>query len=325
MHKLMKMFSASVCAASFFGFAIAAETVPTSTPEVSSEEAEALEKDDPKLFEAGFDLDFFSAYIWRNSVQNDEPAIQPCVWADLTYFEPFWLGFSIWQNYDLTRRRKASLDGGLTETDFNVHLAATAWASEDERTSLDVEIGHEWYVNHRVKSEACEYYKNSAELYAKITLNNEIANIYGMASWMYDDFGEYKQGMNYEIGINREFDILSPFELPEDKLIFGLDWNVNFGDARYLYYLYGGVDYWYDEESGEEGCSNPKAGIAGTTLKAYLTWNITEWMSLVGTIAYTGVLNGSARQALGDEDTGWQGDAYRRDLLWGGVSLKFEF
>ena len=48
-------------------------------------------------------------------------------------------------------------------------------------------------------------------------------------------------------------------------------------------------------------------------------------MSLVGTIAYTGVLNGSARQALGDEDTGWQGSQYRRDLLWGGVSLKFAF
>ena len=45
---------------------------------------------------------------------------------------------------------------------------------------------------------------------------------------------------------------------------------------------------------------------------------------LVGTIGYTGVLNGSARQELADT-TAWQGDTYRRDLLWGGFSLKFSF
>ena len=50
-----------------------------------------------------------------------------------------------------------------------------------------------------------------------------------------------------------------------------------------------------------------------------------DWVSLVGTIAYTGVLNGSARQSLGDRGIGWQGSSYRRDLLWGGVSLKFAF
>ena len=324
MNKLMTVVAASVCAASLSGSAVAAEDVSKEVTKEEAEEAsEGLVQQMHDVFEAGFDFDFFSAYVWRNAVQTDEPVIEPCVWADLTYFEPFWLGFSIWQNYDLTPRRHSVLMGGLTETDYNVHLGATAWETEDEDMSLDVEIGHEWYVNQRVHGENDDY-KNTAELYAKVTFNNEIANVYGQVSWMYDDFGSYKQGFHYELGFNREFDVLSPFELHEDTLLLGLDWNLNFGDSRYLYFLYGGVD-WDVDENGEDTWSNPKAGIGGTTLKAYLTWNITDWMSLVGTIAYTGVLNGSARQALGDEDTGWQGSQYRRDLLWGGVSLKFAF
>ena len=325
MNKLMTVVAASVCAVSFSGSAIAAEDVSKDiTKEEAEEASEGLVQQMHDIFEAGFDLDFFSSYVWRNAVQTDEPVLQPCVWADFTYFEPFWLGFYIWQNYDFTSRRHSVLKGGLTETDYEVHLGATAWESDDETMSLDVEIGHDWYVNQQVRSAAREDYKNTAELYAKVTFNNEIANVYGQASWMYDDCGSYKQGMHYELGLNREFDVLSPFELPEATLLLGLDWNLNFGDSRYLYFLYGGTN-WGEDEFGEETWSNPKAGIGGTTIKAYLTWNITEWMSLVGTVAYTGVLNGSARQALGDADTGWQGDAYRRDLLWGGVSLKFKF
>ena len=321
MNKLMTVVAASVCAVSFSAVAFA--DADMSQEKLTKAEAEAVEEEEAEIFEAGVDVDFFSAYVWRNAVQNDEPVIQPCVWADLTYFEPFWLGFYVWQNYDLTSRRHECLKGGLTETDYNVHLGATAWANEDETMSLDLEIGHEWFVNHQVKSDSREDYKNTAELYLKATFNNEFVNVYGQASWMYDDFGSFKQGMHYELGFNKEIDVLAPFELPEDTLILGLDWNLNFGDSRYLYFLYGGVD-WDVDEYGEDTWSNPKAGIGGTTLKAYLTWNITDWVSLVGTVAYTGVLNGSARQALAD-DSGWQGDNYRRDLLWGGVSLKFAF
>ena len=323
MNKLMTVVAASVCAVSLSGSAIAAEDQSTENEKDSNAEAaEALEEEESKVFEAGFDFEFFSAYVWRNAVQTDEPVIQPCVWADLTYFEPFWLGFSIWQNYDLTSRRHEFLKGGLTETDYNVHLGATAWSNDDETMSLDLEIGHDWYVNQQVKSDAKEDYKNTAELYLKATFNNEIANVYAQASWMYDDFGSYKQGMHYELGFNKEIELC-------DSLTLGADWNLNFGDSRYLYFLYGGTPsgVYYDEEAEEftdDYAANPKAGIGGTTLKAYLSWAITDWMSLVGTVAYTGVLNGSARQALAD-DAGWQGDQYRRDLLWGGVSLKFEF
>ena len=340
MNKLMTVVAASVCAVSLSGTAVAAEdaskiektAAETADSSDSEETKEGLVQQMHDIFEAGFDFEFFSSYVWRNAVQTDEPVLQPGVWADLTYFEPFWLGFYVWQNYDLTSRRHECLKGGLTETDYGVHLGVTAWESEDEAMSLDVEIGHEWFVNQQVKSAYREDYKNTAELYAKVTFNNEIVNVYGQASWMYDDFGAYKQGMHYELGFNKEFDVLAPFELPEETLMLGLDWNLNFGDSRYLYFLYGGTSsgaYYHEDEDDtyDDYASNPDSGIGGTTIKAYLTWNITEWMSLVGTIAYTGVLNGSARDALAEQgpDMGWQGSCYRRDLLWGGVSLKFAF
>ena len=320
MNKLMTVVAASVCAVSFVSSAVAAEASEAESEEVK----EGLVQQMHDIFEAGFDFDFFSAYVWRNAVQTDEPVIQPAVWADLTYFDPFWIGFSVWQNYDLTSRRHEVLKGGLTETDYDIHAGVTAWENEDETQSLEFLLGYAWYVNQQVRSDAREDYKNTSELYLRADYKNEIVNVYGQVAWMPDDFGSYKQGMSYELGLNREFDVLQPFELPEDTLILGLDWNLNFGDSRYLYFLYGGVD-WDVDENDEDTWSNPTAGIGGTTVKAYLTWNITDWMSLVGTIAYTGVLNGSARQALGDEDTGWQGSQYRRDLLWGGVSLKFAF
>ena len=311
MNKLMTVVAASVCAVSLSGSAVADAEV-SADKKVTSEEAESLEEEEPTMFEAGVDLEFYSAYVWRSAVQTDRPVIEPCIWGDFTYFEPFWFGFSIWQNWDLTDRRRECLKHGLTETDYNVHIGATAWRSDDESMSLDVEIGHEWYDNHGAQSDSRGGYADTRELYAKVTFNNEIVNVYGQVSWMYDNFGDYKRGFYYELGLNREFDVLSPFELPEDTLLLGLDWNLGFGDGRYLNFLYG---------------TDPDAGIGGTTVKAYLTWNITDWAALVGTVAYTGVLNESSRDALDEQgsDAGWCGDRYHRDFFWWGVSLKFAF
>lgn len=331
MKKPLAVVAVSVCAILSSGAVIAADGASAGEKKVLSEEA-ALEEDEPQIFEAGFDAEFFSAYVWRNSVLNDRPVIQPSVWGEFTYFEPFWIGFWIWQNYDLTDRRRECLRNSLSETDYNVHAGATLWSSDDETMSVDLEIGHEWYANMGVQRDCTEDYHDVRELYAKLSFNNEIVNVYGQVSWMYDDFGSCQRSFHYELGVNREIDILGPFELPEDKLLFGLDWNVNFGDGRYLSYLYGGTpsgayDHGEDEGIYDDYADRPTAGIGGTTIKAYLTWNITEWMSLVGTIAYTGVLNDSSRDALDDVDSGmgWEDDKYPRDLLWWGLSLKFAF
>jgi len=316
MNKLMTVVAASVCAVSLSGSAVAAEEVTTEKKEA----AEALEEEEDKILEAGFDFDFLSAYVWRNAIQNDEMVMQPCVWADLTFLDPFYAGFSVWQNYDLTDRRHHELRKGLTETDYNVHVGATAWENEDETMSLGLEIGHEWYDNHFVRDGFGGDYPDTREIYVKATFDNEIVNVYGQVSWMYEDFGDNKRGVHYEIGFNKEVEIY-------EAVTLGADWNVNFGTGNYLNYLY------TDTRSDDGTYSDSSAGFGGTTVKVYLTWQVTECFSLGGVIAYTGVLNGAYREALGDQgDDWWDCDengfgngSYQRDFVWGGLQAKFSF
>ena len=316
MNKLIKVVAASVCAVSLS--AVAAEDTSTkAAPET------ALEEEETKIFEAGFDFDYFSAYVWRNAVQNDDMVMQPCVWADLTYFEPFWLGFSVWQNYDLTDRRREVYTYGINETDYNVHVGATVWSSEDEETELGFELGHDWYTYHGVKNGQGNAYPDTSEVYVKATFDNPFVNVYGQVSYMYRDFGDYKQGLHYEIGFTKEIELC-------DSVKLGGDWNVNFGDAHYLTFLYGNTASGaYDHGDGDvyDDYTSQSAGFGGTTVKAYLTWDVTDYLQLGATIAYTGILSQPHREAIGDQgdDYGWDGDSYSRDLLWGGISLKLSY
>jgi len=320
-----------VAVATAVGVLSAADSgVATNAVAQAAVEAEPVELEEKSadIFEVGFDFDFFSAYVWRNAISTDEMVMQPCVWGDLTYFEPFWLGFSIWQNYDLTDRRCNQFKYGLNETDYNVHLGATAWESDDEAYSVDMEIGHDWYVYHGVRDGVD--YPDLRELYAKIDFSNPFVGVYGKTAWMYEDFDGIGPAMHYEIGFNKEVEIV-------ESLTLGADWNVNFGDPRYLSFLYGGVSnpYYAQNEDGaferyDDYDAGSKGGIGGTTVKIYLTWQITDWMSLGGVIAYTGVLNGALRESIGDQGGDYEfcgnpGEGYARDLCWGGLQLKISY
>ena len=335
MNKLMTVVAASVCAVSLSGSAIAAEDVSTEKRDLAAEKeaAEGVEEEDDKAIEAGFDFDFFSAYVWRNAIQNDEMVMQPCIWADWTFYDPFYVGFSIWQNYDLTDRRHGDLRRGLTETDYNVHVGATVWTSEDGEQELGLELGHEWYDNQSVRDGSGDAYPDTREIYVKLNYDNPFVNVYGQVSWMYEDFGGYQQGVHYELGLKKEFDVAEFVDIPEETLTFGLDWNVNFGTGHYLNYLYGGTRSGYDEE-GEMQYDGSTAGFGGTTVKAYLAWQVCEHFTIGGVIAYTGVLNGAYRESIGDqgddwwdwnEDAGHGNGFYQRDFVWGGLQAKLDF
>ena len=279
--KLMKVVAASVCAVSL------------SAQAAESEESTVEKEEETSLFSFGADLDFFSAYVWRNAVQNDEMVMQPGVWADFNGLDPLTLGFFVWQNYDLTdARRNGANKYALTETDFNFHLGFTPWTTEDEDFSLELEAGHDWYTYQGVRRADKAGNPDTREFYLKATFKNPLVDVYGQTSWMYDDIGDYQSGFHYELGLNREYEV-------SDTVTLGGDWNVNFGDEHYFEYLYGSDTY----------------GFGGTTLKFYGSWQLLDWLALKGTIAYTGILNGSIRDDV-DEN---------RDILWGGLSLNIEF
>lgn len=310
----MKKLIVAAVAASFVGFAFADSASGDSSATEKPTAVEETEEEDDALFEFGFDADLYTAYVFRNQVYNDRPVAQPCVWADFVGLDPFYFGFYIWQNYDLTNRRRSEMRGEWNETDYNVHVGATVWSNDDETMSLTVEAGHEWFVNN-VKDEWSKDYASSCEIYVKAEFETPFVTPYGQISHMYRNL----DGTHYELGLSRDFTLMEEMPLGE-SLTLGADWNVNFGSGKYLDYLYGvGRRYDADEDDFLRG---NKDGIGGTTLKLTLTWQLCECFSLGGVVAYTSLLNESIRE--GYRDSGWYGN-YKDDFVWGGLQAKLGF
>lgn len=300
----MKKLMFAALAASFVGFAFADSA------------AEETAAEDSALFEFGFDADFYTAYIFRNQVYNDRPVAQPCVWADFVGLDPFYFGFYIWQNYDLTNRRRSDMRGEWNETDYNVHVGWTAWSNDEETMSLTLEAGHEWFVNN-VKDEWSKDYASTGEIYVKAEFETPFVTPYGQISHMY----RYEDSTHFELGLSRDFTLVEEMPLGQ-SLTLGADWNVNFGSGGYLDFLYGvGRDY---DENDDDFVRGNKDGIGGTTLKLTLTWQLCDCFSIGGVVAYTSLLNESLRESYRDSDWHW-GGKYEDDLVWGGFQAKLGF
>lgn len=307
---MMKFTVAAALVAPMMSFAQEIEASQTEVqPEVEAEVELEEEEDSPLCF--GVDVDFLAGYVWRHSVSSKEMVLQPSVWAELELFGPLTLSGFVWQNYDLTNRRHDTFRYFLTETDYNIALKYTAWedeedeeSDEDERMKLSFEFGHEWYTYHGVKDDARNSNPDTREIYLKASFQNPLITPYAQVSWMYEDFGDYKRGVYYEVGLNKNVKL-------NDIFAVGADWAVGFGDKNYNDFLFG----------------EAKKGFGGTTVKLFATAKLTDWASIKGTIGYTGVINGSMRNSIGDqgEDYDFYGSDYPRDLLWGGVSLNLEF
>jgi Ni/Co efflux regulator RcnB len=112
----MKKLMVAALAVSFVAFAFA-DSASNNASEAEKPAAAQEGQEEDSLFEAGFDADIYTAYVFRNQVYNDRPVAQPCVWADFTGLDPFYFGFYIWQNYDLTNRRREEMRGEWNETD----------------------------------------------------------------------------------------------------------------------------------------------------------------------------------------------------------------
>lgn len=311
----MKKLMVAALAVSFVAFAFA-DSASSNAAEAEKPAAAQEEEEEDSLFEAGFDADIYTAYVFRNQVYNDRPVAQPCVWVDFVGLDPFYFGFYIWQNYDLTNRRREEMRGEWNETDYNVHVGATVWSNEDETMSLTLEAGHEWFVNN-VKDEYSKDYASSCEIYVKAEFETPFVTPYGQISHAY----RYLDATHYELGLKRDFALMEEMPLGE-SLTLGVDWNLNFGSGKYLDYLYG-VGRGYDAEEDDFLRGN-KDGIGGTTLKFTLTWQLCDCFSVGGVLAYTSLLNESLRDNY--RDSGWYwGSHYDDDCVWGGVQAKLEF
>ena len=316
MKKLMAVVAASVCAVSFSCAAVAAESQSEGyVKKVTADEAGALEEEDSGWFSAGFDADLFSAYVYRNAIINDELVLQPCVWVDLTLFDFLTVGGNVWQNWNLTDRQKADgIPKEMNETDYNVHVGANIWESEDEEYSLYLQLQHDWFTyRYDLDSEN--------ELALRLEFNNPFVGVYGQYSQAYWPVS----GCHFEVGLAQDWTVGELLESENDflnRLTVGFDWNVNFGSGRFFTnYVYGPVPGAYDPEADEYDEECMSDGIGGTTIQGKLAYQVCDHFTIGAVLAFTSVLSSSARDAV--EYMGC-GGSYK-DLVWGGLQAKLDF
>ena len=319
----MKCSNRKTLATAFTLAAFAAFGAENAEPE---HELAADEHEPPWSFEAGFDNDFATAYVWRNTLANDRPVWQPCVWGDVSFakLDPLYFGFYVWQNWDLTNRRQAEIPRAMNETDYNLHLGYTAWQSEDEEWSLSFEAGHEWYT-YRARKDFRDDYPSSREIYVKAEFKNPYVGAYGQYSHAYHPF----DANHFELGLKKEVtlgDLAGVEESWLNDLTLGADWNLNFGSGMYLtegLYGVGGGDYLYDEDADESYFEDDylKDGVGGTTIRFDLSYEVCKHFTVGAFVAYTAVLNGDVRDGLSAADYG----RASRNLVWGGFKAGLKF
>ena len=316
MNKMMTVVAASICAVSFVSSAVAAEDVSKDEAQkVTAGEAEALEGEDDGWFSAGFDVDLLSAYMFRNAIINDELVLQPCAWVDLTLFDFLTVGGNVWQNWDLTDRMKRDgMPQEMNETDFNVHIGANVWETEDEEYSLYLQLQHDWFT-YRYDLD------NENELALRLEFNNPFVGVYGQYSQAYWP----ASCCHFEVGLAQDWKVGELLESESDilnRLTVGFDWNVNFGSGRFFTnYVYGPVPGAYDPEADEYGEECMSDGIGGTTIQGKLAYRVCDHFTIGAVLAFTSVLSGEARDAV--EYMGHGGSF--KDLVWGGLQAKLDF
>lgn len=300
--------SAALCAAENVNPAAAAA-------KPGAEPAEQLEEEAADWFAAGFDVDLLSAYVYRNAIFNDELVIQPCVWADFTLFDFLTVGGNVWQNWNLTDRQKRDgVPQEMNETDYNVHIGATVWKSDDEAYALDLQLGHDWFT-----------YRYDLDTEYDITLRAEFSNpfvgVYGQYSQAYSP----ASACHFEVGLKQDWKVGELLESESDwvnRLTVGFDWNLNFASGRFFTnYIYGPVPGAYDPEAEEYGEDCMSNGIGGTTIKGNIAYRVCDHFTVGLVLAFTSTLSGEARDAI---EYAGHGGSYK-DFIWGGLQAKLDF
>ena len=283
--------------------------------EIGPESDVELEKDEAEWFSAGFDVDLFSAYVFRNAVINDELVLQPCVWIDLTLFGFLNVGGNAWQNWNLTNRmHRDVIPNEMNENDFNLHVGADIWQSDDEEYALNLQLRHDWFT--------FRYdFPNENELGVRAEFRNPFVGIYAQYAQAYHPVS----ACHFEVGLAQDWTVGELLESENDclnRLSVGLDWNVNFASGRFFTnYIYGPVPGAYDPESGVYDDECMSDGIGGTTIRGNLAYEVCDHFTIGLVLAFSSTLSGEARDAI--EYMG-HGGSYK-DCVWGGLQAKLDF
>ena len=239
-------------------------------------------------------FDISSGYVLYGARANDEP----CFWTygelNVGYGKFGSLGVSVWQNTDMTTRRKDSMRM-MNEWDWGAFGRTGIDLAEEWRLAL--EAGHQWYVYGGVKPDYADVYHTMGEWYGRVALENPFVTPY--FEYYYDHLvyrGAFMQG-----GLRHEFGLPFGFALTPDLTVGG-------GDRNYNSCMYPPFD------------GSVAGGIAYVQVSALLQYWFNDHFGVHARIAYVSLANGDIRDAV-DE----YGSPYANDHVWGTIGVDVVF
>ena len=247
------------------------------------------------LYVTGYgSFDVSSGYVLYGALEIDEP----CYWTygelNLGYKDWGSLGAALWQNTDMTTRRKDTMRR-MNEWDWAVfgRSGLDLW----DGVRLSVEAGHVWYNYHGIRSAAKDYYHTMEEWYGRVALENPFVTPYFEGFY---DHQVYK-GAFIRGGLKRTFGLPLGLTLTPDVTVGG-------GTRNYNACMYPPYD-------GSVG-----GGITYVQTEATLAYWFNAHFGVHAKIAYVALTDNDVRHAVKES-----GVPLENQFVWGTVGIDVAF
>lgn len=239
-------------------------------------------------------FDVSSGYVLYGARMNDEP----CYWTygelDVNYGKAATLGVSLWQNTDMTTRRKAEMRR-MNEWDWGVFARTGFDLADDWR--LEIEAGHIWYKYHGLTRAAAAAYRTMEEWYGRLSLRDPVVTPY------FEGYYDHQvcKGAFLQAGLRREFGL--PL-----GLTFMPDLSLGGGSRNYNACLYPPFD-------GRAG-----GGLAFVQFAGTLTYWFDDHFGVHAKLAWVSLVRDEIREAVSSSD-----GTHANDFVWGTIGVETSF
>ena len=307
------------CAAAFCGGVWAADNANANAAVEVEEETSSLS--DYVSIEAGVSID--SKYLSYGLVDNNDPILTPS--ACITLFD--WLFVGVDAIFDVTPYGRKVIDGERVYTnrggkyqELDPYVGiAHAFSPEDwEYLPTTIEFSLDYCYEYHPKSMGRSHADVAwGEPSQFITLEVGLPDLWLEPTFTYERDIDRDDGTYLNLELGHTFSLIDG-ETEEDDPVLALRPSVaqGFGNAnRVGYYL------WKDNEDGDP---LDHSGLMDTCVKLELTWNICEYLSLSGYVAYSDFLfDRQIRQASRYYEAHGRWDESYNFI--GGLALNFAF
>ena len=287
---------------------------------VFADEAKEVEKQEAPLFWGFASYGIYSGYQLYGSLLNNEPTAQG--YAELNANLGFgetdlgFLGFGVWSNSDLTRRRSASkgncayergIGDVFNEWDFNIHWQKTFWFDDVKTWGLTYRAYVVWYY---YPGKYYQYMHPGTDTTFDFDHYFELTNPYVIP--YVNIVREYRFDSNlFQFGLKKPFQITDDFSVcPFIEMV-----------ARDSHY-----SWCFPTRFGDTGVGDGRTNGGLATLKVELDANyqISSHFGLFAKVAYCSVIDHHMRNNCDDI---LASDEYgeNKDFVWGGVGVSVNF